>query len=301
MSESKRQFTEPAMRPPQEMRSLLLRATQGCTYNDCHFCYVSRGYPFMAVTPEELEAEAVSRKAFCPANTAIYLTGSNPFALPHRILASYCEVLRRHYPDFSRISMQARVDDIAAKSDDDLRELCRLGISHLYIGTENGNEDVLKLMNKGHTAKETVGQLRRLDANGITYTAFYVLGLGGKGMGKASGEATAAMFNQLHPVRITTTGMTLFAEAPVAEMARHGEFTEASEREKIEELQAFLKALKIDVFYDGIHYLNPVNYRFSNSDAAEKQRVLAEIEEILSNCSDQELEEMVNRRAMTSL
>ena len=79
-------FTEPAMRPPQEAQSLLLRATQGCTYNACHFCYVSRGYPFMAVTPEQLEQEVQSLKPFFPADTNIYMTGSNPFALPaHKI------------------------------------------------------------------------------------------------------------------------------------------------------------------------------------------------------------------------
>ena len=54
------EFTEPAMRPPQEAQSLLLRATQGCTYNRCRFCYVSRGYPFMAVTPEQLEQEVLA-------------------------------------------------------------------------------------------------------------------------------------------------------------------------------------------------------------------------------------------------
>lgn len=301
MRGNERQFTEPAMRPPQEMHSLLLRATQGCTYNNCHFCYVSRGYPFMAVTAEELEAEALSQKPFYPSDPYIYLTGSNPFVLPVRVLKSWSEVLRKHYPNFKRISMQSRVDDIAAKNDAELRELRDLGMSHLYIGTENGNEEVLKLMNKGHTARETFEQLKRLDNAGITYTAFYVLGLGGKGMGKASGEATAAMFNKIHPVRITTTGLTLFPQSPVAQMATRGEFIEASEREKIEELQAFLTGLQIDVVYDGIHYLNPLNYRFANQDKKTKQRVLDDIAETLKSCSDEELERMVNRKSMLSL
>ena len=63
-------FTEPALRPPQEAHSLLLRATQGCSYNDCHFCYVSRGYPFMAATGEQMERE---------------LESLIPFSLPTRI------------------------------------------------------------------------------------------------------------------------------------------------------------------------------------------------------------------------
>lgn len=294
-------FTEPAMRPPQEAHSLLLRATQGCTYNECHFCYVSRGYPFMAVTPELLEKEVLNRKPFFPDDTAVYLTGSNPFALPARKLREYLAVLRRHFPRFTRVSMQSRIDDIASKSAADLHELCGLGLSHLYIGTENGNNAVLKIMNKGHSASETVEQLQRLDDAGMTYTTFYILGMGGRGMGRASGEATAAMFNQAHPQRITTTGMTVFPNTPLAEMTKRGEFIEASEREKIEELYVFLNALTVDTFYDGVHYLNPLHYRFANSDAAEKSRALADIDEVLRTCSDDELEKIVNRRQMRSL
>ena len=296
-----RAFTEPAMRPPQEARSLLLRATQGCTYNDCHFCYVSRGYPFMAVTPEELEREVLAHKPFFREDTAIYMTGSNPLALPVRTLRDYLTVLRRHFPQFSRVSLQGRIDDITAKSDAELAELRDLGLRHIYIGTENGHDAVLRMMNKGHDSSETVEQLLRLDAAGMTYTNFYILGMGGKGMGKASGEATARMFNKVHPRRITTTGMTMFAGTPVAEMAKRGEFTEASEREKIEELRVFLQTLDIDTIYDGVHYLNPLNYRFANRDAAAKAEVLADIDETLASCSDDELERMVDRRRMQSL
>ena len=295
------EFTEQPMRPPQEARSFLPRATQGCTYNDCHFCYVSRGYPFMAVTAEQLEREILAHKSFFPADTAIYMTGSNPFALPTGKLESYIALLRRHFPRFSRVSMQSRIDDIAAKSAAELRELCGLGLSHLYIGTENGNDAVLALMNKGHSSADTVEQLLRLDDAGITYTTFYIIGMGGKGMGIASGEATARMFNRVHPQRITTTGMTVFRHTPLADMQARHEFVEASEREKIEELRVFLQNLAIDTFYDGIHYLNTLNYRFANRDAEEKRRVLADIDEVLRTCPDEELEMMASRQLKQSL
>lgn len=295
------EFTEPAMRPPQEASSLLLRATQGCTYNKCNFCYVSRGYLFKAVKPEDLEAEACALKGYFPEDTRIYLTGSNPFALPYRKLEAYITALRRQVPLFRRVSMQSRIDDITRKTDEELRKLRGLGVSHLYIGTENGDEATLRLMDKGHTAKDTITQLRRLSDAGISFTNFYVLGLGGKGNGERCGIATAEMFNQAEPERITTTGMTIFPQTPLAEMVARGEFVEASEREKIEELRVFLKNLDINVYYDGIHYLNPVNYRFNNSDQKAKAQVLADIDEILNTHSDLELERMVNRKDMRSL
>ena len=168
-----RHFTEPQMRPPQEAHSLLLYATQGCTYNKCAFCYVSRGYPFLSVSEEELASEVAQTKGRYPATTRIYLTGSNPFALPYERLAGYLSVLRQAYPQFERVSMQARIGDIEQKSDEELAELCRLGLSHVYVGTENGSDRVLELMNKGQTAGEIVCQLQRLDRAGITYACFY--------------------------------------------------------------------------------------------------------------------------------
>lgn len=295
------EFSEPVMRPPQEINSIILRVTEGCTWNKCNFCYISRGYLFRAMKPEQLEADAREISRFYPPYANIYLAGSNPFALPARKLKEYIRVLRNVFPDFGRVSMQSRIDDIPRKSDEELLELKNLGLTHLYIGTENGHEETLKLMNKGHTAEDTVEQLKRLDQAGITYTLFYVLGLGGKGAGIASGKATAAMFNRVHPTRITTTGMTLFEKSPVSDMAKRGEFVEATEKEKIEELRAFLTDLEADAFYDGIHYLNPLNYRFHNSDRAEKKKVLDDIDDILNSHSAEELELMVNRRRMISL
>ena len=294
-------FTEPPMRPPQEIRSLILQASQGCTYGKCNFCYTSRGYPFMAVKPEDMEKDALAHKLFFPSNTPIYLTGANPFVLPVWKLRQYINVLRRHYPDFARVSMQARIDDIAKKSDDELRELCSLGLSHLYIGTENGNEKALALMNKGHTASDTIEQLKRLDKCGLTYTNFYILGMAGKGRGHESARATAAMFNQVHPAMITSTAITLFEKAPIAEMARNGLFSMPTEREMIEELRTFLAELKVDTYYDGVHYLNPLNYRFRIGDAEQKRKVLEDIDDILASHTDAELELMVNRRAKLSL
>lgn len=295
------EFLEPVMRPPQEASSVILRGTQGCTHNDCHFCYVSRGFPFMAVKPEQLAQEAASMKRFFAPDARIYLAGANPFALPVSKLKEFIDVLRVSFPEFSCLTMQSRIDDIGKKTDRELEELKNLGITHLYIGTENGHEQTLLRMNKGHSAADTVTQLQRLDFAGIKYTNFYVLGLGGKGLGQSCAKATAAMFNKVNPVRITTTGLTLFDASPVAEMARRGEFVEASEREKIEELRTFLSELEIEVFYDGIHYLNPLHYRFNTGNRLQKKQVLDDIDDILATHSDEELELMVNRNQMKSL
>ncbi len=293
------EFTEPAMRPPQEAGSILLRATQGCTYNQCNFCYVSRGYPFAAVTPEQMERELVSVKARYQDKAMVYLTGSNPFALPTGQLKTYLEVIRKHLPNLSGFSMQTRIGDLPAKSLTELQELKAQGLSHLYTGTENGNDYALEIMNKGHSAREAVEQLHRLDEAGIEYVTFYILGMAGRGRGRESAAATAEMFNQVRPRRITTTGMTIFPDTPIHDLVTEGKSEAASEKEKIEEMMTFLELLTIDTFFDAVHYLNPVNYRFRTS--SDKSEVIAEIRGFLAKYSESELETMVARHMMRSL
>lgn len=291
-------FAEPVYRPPMESNSLLLPVTQSCNWNKCNFCYRLKDYPFLITTAEDLEQEILSQKPFYPPNTDIFLVGSNTFVLPMRKFREFFEVIHKYYPKAGKISMFSRIDAIADKSDADLKELKELGVSQLYVGTENGNDEALDLMNKGHNAAESIEQLKRLDAAGISYTVFYIIGMGGKGAGKKSALETAALFNQINPVRIVSTGMTVTEGTGAARLQKEGKFVQASEREKIEELRLFLQELKVDTFYDGIHYLNPLHYRFQTSDADTRAKILANIDEILAKYSDSELEAAINRRQM---
>ena len=72
-------------------------------------------------------------------------------------------------------------------------------------------------------------------------------------------------------------------------------------KEKEGELLVFLQNLTIDTVYDGIHYLNPLNYRFANNDAEAKRRVLEDIDNVLRSRTDNELEMMVSRHLKQSL
>lgn len=291
-------FIEPIYRPPMEARAMLLQATQSCNWNKCNFCYRSKDYPFLAAKPEELEEQLLKQRAYYPPDTPIFLVGSNTFALPYRILKSYLDVISRYFPKHGRLSMFSRIDAIASKTDEELRQLREHGLTQLYVGTENGNNAALALMNKGHTREEAIKQLKRLENAGIDYVAFYILGMGGKGTGEQTALDTAEMFNQLKPKRITSTGMTVTEGTGAADLRNQGKFIDASEREKIEELRTFLKNLKIETYYDGLHYLNPLHYKLKTSDAVAKEAVLGDIDHILTNYTEAEIEKAVNRAEM---
>lgn len=291
-------FIEPIYRPPMEAKAMLLQATQSCNWNKCNFCYRSKDYPFLAATPAEIEEQIIAQKPFFRADTPIFLVGSNTFALPYKKLKEYLDVINAHYPQHGRLSMFSRIDAIGQKNDNELKELHNSGLTQLYVGTENGNNEALKLMNKGHTREDAIIQLKRLENIGIDYIAFYILGMGGKGTGQQTAIDTAEMFNQLKPKRITSTGMTVTESTGAAELRKAGQFTDASEKEKIQELKTFLKNLKIDTYYDGLHYLNPLHYKLKMSDSETKNHVLTDIDRILENYSAEEIERAVDRPGM---
>ena len=292
-------FTEPTYRPPQEAGSLLLRGTQGCTYNDCHFCYICRDSLFGAASLEQVEAELLSQKPYFRKDTPVYIVGANSFTLPFEKLKSIAQLIKKHIPLCPEISLHTRIPDITRKSDAELRELSALGITHLYPGTENGNEAALKLMNKGHTAVESLEQMQRLDEAGIAYTVNYIIGMAGHGQGALSARKTAELFNQVHPRRIITTGLTAFTKAPLFQMVKSGELVEASELEKIEEELIFLENLTVNTVFDTRHYLNLLHIIARIPD--EKAKAMQRLSEFLQNHTDESITEFYQREKLASL
>lgn len=286
-------------RPPQEAESLLLRAAQGCTYNQCHFCYISRKSPFGVVSPEAIEEDLVRQAPDYPEDTRVYLFGSNPFSQSFVRLREIALAIRKHLPLCPEISMHTRVTDIVGKSVEQLKELRALGITHLYPGTENGSDHALRLMNKGADAELAFEQLHKLDEAGIAYTVNYIIGMGGRGEGEYSGILTANLFNRLHPRRITTTGLTIFPDTPLHQMACDGIFEEAPEREKVMEMIAFVERLSIDTILDCCHYLNLLN--FVAELPAQRSDVLQLMQTFLEKYPEEAILEFYQRKQFVTL
>ncbi|MFP3911798.1 MAG: radical SAM protein [Desulfobacteraceae bacterium] len=57
MTEKEMQFEQGPIRPPNEARSLLLRITRNCPWNQCLFCPVYKGRKFSLRTVEEIKAD----------------------------------------------------------------------------------------------------------------------------------------------------------------------------------------------------------------------------------------------------
>ena len=138
-------------RPPIEANTFLLPITEGCSHNSCAFCNMYQGIPFRMLSLAEVEAylEAVKAEygSFVERIERIYLVGADPFALSASRLLERIHLIRKYLPHIKVITMYARVDNIAHKSDAELAALKEAGINDLYVGVECGLDDVLENLN----------------------------------------------------------------------------------------------------------------------------------------------------------
>lgn len=251
-------FTGTIWRPPYEADSALLQVTAGCTHNRCRFCSLY-DVPFSCSPTGEIEADIEELARFRPRAERVFITGANPFGLANRQLAPMLERVRERLPRVRSVGGFVRIGDLRHKSDDDLAAWARLGVDDLTIGVETGYDPALAFMDKGHTAADELEQCRRLDAAGIRYSFFYLVGIAGAGRGEEAARASARVFGQLHPVRIGILSMTLFPASRLYGDVQAGRFEMASELENLREIRTLVAELACETLVSTAHVSDAVH------------------------------------------
>nr|WP_326184987.1 radical SAM protein [uncultured Oscillibacter sp.] len=270
-------YTGTIWRPPYEAGSLLLEVTAGCTHHRCKFCTLYEDLPFrFRMSPlEQVESDLREAQMLLnspmeklaarlqslpprPAVRRVFLVGANPFVLRFDRLKAIAELIGTYLPSCETIGCFARVTDVALKSDGELRELRHLGYDGLSIGVETGDDQALAFMDKGYQAKDIVEQAQRLDHAGIGYCFMYLAGLAGAGKGVQSATASAEVFNRTHPRLIGSSMLTVYPASRLYQEVRAGNWTEAGELEKLEELRALIVNLQIPIHFATLGASNAV-------------------------------------------
>ena len=185
-------------RPPIEAHTMLIPVTEGCTHNKCTFCNMYQNVPFRMWTLDEVEdylAEVKARYSrLADSIDRVYLVGADPFALSAEKLLERISLIKRYMPNVAVITMYARTDNIARKSDEDLKRLKDAGVNDLYIGVESGDDVVLKRINKGYTAAQARQVREKIDSSGMPYIVNFLNGAGGHGYGPQNAHRTAQLY-----------------------------------------------------------------------------------------------------------
>lgn len=258
-------FTGRTWRPPYEAHSVIIQATSGCTYGKCRFCSLYKDECFRMSPMEEFEEDLAEIKRCQPYARRIFWTGANPFAMSYENLKLRALTVRDYLIKCQTMAMFASIRDIRNKEVWQLKKLRAMGINGLSIGTESGDDDTLALA--------------------------------GKGRGYWNAVNSAKLFSQLNPYFISVDSLTLFSDTELYRMEQEGKFVPAGEKERMQELQAFIQNLQIrtHLFANSSSNFYPVTAYLPK----ERDFAVSELQHIMDTVSEEEMAKY--RRSLKSL
>ncbi|HEY5132253.1 MAG TPA: radical SAM protein, partial [Candidatus Krumholzibacteriaceae bacterium] len=144
-------YHEPVYRPPSEAASLIFQVTEGCSHNNCLFCYMYRAKKFRVKPWEEVKAEIDEAATLVPHVRRVFLADGDAFVLPAKALERILEHLYQSFPDLQRVTAYATPGNLLKKSVAEMRLLAEKGLKILYYGVETGDPELLVKIHKGAT------------------------------------------------------------------------------------------------------------------------------------------------------
>ena len=290
-------FAGRTWRPPYEANSVIIQASSGCTYGKCRFCSLYADECFRMSPMEEFEEDLAEIRSYQPHVRRIFWTGANPFAMSYENLKLRALTVRDYLIKCQTMAMFASIRDIRDKEVWQLKKLRAMGVNGLSIGTESGDDDTLALAGKGYAAADILEQCRKLDEAGIEYYFVYMTGLAGKGRGYWNAVNSAELFSRLNPYFISVDSLTLFPDTELYRMEQEGKFIPAGEKERLQELQTFIRNLQIrtHLFANSGSNFYPVTAYLPK----ERDSVVSELQHIIDTVSEEEMAKY--RRSLKTL
>ena len=281
-------FASGIVRPPFEAADEFLQVTSGCSHNKCRFCTFYKDAGFSVSPWDEVESDLDELEA-SPWRwyDRVWLQGADSFALPYDRLARIAELIYSKLPWVKSIGGFARASNFRNKSEEQLRTLSEMGYGMLTVGIETGDDELLARMNKGYDSAFALDQMMKVNVAGLTWVGQFLNGLGGRGYGDRSALATARFYNQASPQLIYTASLTLFEDTPLYQDVLAGKFIEATEVERLRELQVLIGAIDAPVPIKAEHVSMPVKLAGKLPD--DRDRLIAELERAIDTLSESEL------------
>lgn len=215
-------------------------------YKDVKYCQV----PFANIEMQLRSGYLYTEKVF--------LTGADPMSIGFEKMKRLLDMIHQYLPYCARVASYASIKNISRYSVDELSILHDAGLRLLYIGFETGRDDILKLMNKGHTVNEAIQQARKLNEAKIQFNTVVMYGIAGKGESVDNAFATAKMINQFITSRVITMNLTVFYGTELDSMVRKGDFIPPDGNERLLEIKTLLEKLepKKPMLFDSTHPTN---------------------------------------------
>jgi len=239
-------------RPPSEARSYILQATIGCSWNNCTYCVMYREKEFRVRPLEQtLQDLQAAGEIYGHRTEKIFVADGDALCMEMSTWRTILQRARKAFPLLRQVSCYATAENVAEKTDDELRELKSLGLSVLYIGPESGDERVLRRIAKGAKPKgasretpylydQHVAAGQRARAAGMKVSAIFLLGVGGVEFSEAHAEASARLATEMDPAYLAALTLTVVDGSPLQKIQQRTGFELPDQMGLLRELRVFV-------------------------------------------------------------
>ncbi|MHC4660840.1 MAG: radical SAM protein [Planctomycetota bacterium] len=235
------------IRPPSEANSLILQVTLGCSHNKCAFCgtYLDKKFRIkeLAEVFSDIEHAVPEVRGY---TRRVFLADGDAMMLPTDHIVKILDKLQEEMPDLNRVGIYANARDILKKTPKELKLLKSKKLGIVYLGLESGDDDVLKKIKKGATAREMIDAVRKAQECGIKASVIALLGLGGRGEGsRRHAEATGKVASEMNPRFFSCLTLILLDNTPLGRAYKKGDFELISPEESLKELKIIVENLEV--------------------------------------------------------
>ncbi|WOH36211.1 radical SAM protein [Thalassotalea fonticola] len=241
-------YIQPVFRPPSEWKSLILQVTNGCSWNKCTFCdmYTDEDKKFKPKKLDVIETELITIKESGLPVRRVFLADGDAMMLPFNRLKDILLLVRKYFPNVSRISSYCLPRNLGNKTVEQLSELKLLGLSLMYVGCESGDDQVLELIEKGETFDSSLIALNKIKQAGMKSSVMILNGLGGPEYSEQHAINSAKLMNAAQPDYLST----LVVSFPLGEerFATNfdGKFRQLKQQELFVEMHTLLEHLELE-------------------------------------------------------
>ncbi|SFG13393.1 Radical SAM superfamily protein [Neptunomonas qingdaonensis] len=289
-------YIEPLFRPPSEAHSLILQVTNGCSWNKCVYCemYTAPQKKFKPKAETEILDEIQRCGEELPHTRRVFLADGDAMALSFRRLKSILESIKEHLPMVTRVTAYCLPRNLKKKTVDELAELQSLGLSMVYVGVETGDDELLKLIDKGETYQSTYDALIKLQGAGIKRSVMVINGLGGQALSARHATQTARLINATQPEYLASLVLFFSKGDQRYKEAFSGRFEEMSDVQLFREMQQFIQALELKkTIFRSDHASNLLVLK--GVLGTDKSNLLAQLENAISGASSVFLRQSCDR------
>ncbi len=286
-------YEQGVIRPPSEAQSLLIRVTRNCPWNQCIFCPAYKGVKFSRRTVEEVKKDIDNmEKEYAEYKSMIrsaFLQDADSLVLKTSDILEIINYTKTKFPGLERITTYARATTLKRKSVEELKELCKAGLTRIHVGMESGSANVLKMIKKGITPEDIVEGGKKVVEAGMSLSEYIMPGVGGKTMSAENALETARLLNQIKPDFIRVRTFAMHPMSPMQKLVENGTFVTMNDIEIVEEIRLLVASLdEMHTYFScGDFSLNLLMQVDGYLDE-KKQYMLSELDKFLSLTPDQQ-------------